>query len=136
MSLEAAQELCAQLCSCVPTCVKVNIILGLRTDREFGETAAFDLFALADFAGNQLRFTSASTLGVVTAVPSKHPKVVWDHVFKQWINPFGEENANVSLDRNSKTWRAPVLARVLAHVKTLRLGWASIVLQFCSASWL
>ena len=30
-----------------------------------------------------------STLGVVAMIPSKHPKVVWDHFFKHWITPFG-----------------------------------------------
>ena len=22
-------------------------------------------------------------------IPSKHPKIVWDHFFKHWITPFG-----------------------------------------------
>ena len=41
----------------------------LRTDREFGDTAAIDLFVLADYEGNQLSFINildlASTFGVV-----------------------------------------------------------------------
>ena len=65
----------------------------LRTDREFGDTAAIDLFVLADYEGNQLSFInildSASTYGVVAMIPSKHPKIVWDHFFKHWITPFG-----------------------------------------------
>ena len=67
--------------------------LRLRTDREFGDTAAIDLFVLVDYAGNQLSFTNildlASTYGVVAMVPSKHPKVVWDHFLKHWITPCG-----------------------------------------------
>ena len=55
----------------------------LRTDREFGDTAAIDLFVLADYEGNQLRFINildlASTFGVVAMIPSKHPTIVWDH---------------------------------------------------------
>ena len=65
----------------------------LRTDREFGDTAAIDLFVLADYEGNQLSFVNildfASTFGVVAMIPSKHPKIVWDHFFKHWITPFG-----------------------------------------------
>ena len=65
----------------------------LRTDREFGDTAAIDLFVLADYAGNQLSFInvldSASIFCVVAMIPSKHPKIVWDHFFKHWIIPFG-----------------------------------------------
>ena len=65
----------------------------LRTDREFGDTAATDLFVLADYEGNQLSFIHildlASTFGVVAMIPSKHPKIVWDHFFKHWITPFG-----------------------------------------------
>ena len=65
----------------------------LRTDREFGDTAAIDLFVLADYAGNQLSFIKvldlASTFGVVTAIQRKHPKVVRDHFFEHWIAPFG-----------------------------------------------
>ena len=65
----------------------------LRTDREFGDTAAIDLFVLADYQGNQLSFINildlASTFGVVAMIPSKHPKIVWDHFFKHWITPFG-----------------------------------------------
>ena len=34
----------------------------LRTDREFGDTAAKDLFVLADYAGNQLSFTNFVSL--------------------------------------------------------------------------
>ena len=52
----------------------------LRTDREFGDTPAIDLFVLADYEGNQLSFMNildlASTF-VVDMVPSKHPKTVW-----------------------------------------------------------
>ena len=55
----------------------------LRTDREFGDTAAIDLVVLADYAGNQLIFENildiASTFGVVAMIPSKHPKIVWDY---------------------------------------------------------
>ena len=65
----------------------------LRTDREFGDTAAIDLCVLADYEGNQLSFINlldlASTFGIVAVIPSKHPKVVWDHFFKCWITPFG-----------------------------------------------
>ena len=65
----------------------------LPADREFGDTAAIDLFLLADYEGNQLSFINildlASTFGVVAMIPSKHPKVVWDHFFKHWITPFG-----------------------------------------------
>ena len=65
----------------------------LRTYREFGDTAGIDLFVLADYEGNQLSFIDildlASTFGVVAMIPSKHPKIVWDHVFKHWITPFG-----------------------------------------------
>ena len=65
----------------------------LRTDREFGDTAAIDLFVLADYEGNQLSFINildlASTFGVVAMIPSKHPNIVWDHFFKHWITPFG-----------------------------------------------
>ena len=65
----------------------------LRTDREFGDTVAIDLFVLAENEGNQLSFISildlASTFGVVAMITSKHPKVVWDHFFKHWITPFG-----------------------------------------------
>ena len=60
---------------------------------EFGDTAAIDLFVLADYEGNQLSFINildlASTFGVVAMIPSKHPKIVWDHFFKHWITPFG-----------------------------------------------
>ena len=54
----------------------------LRTDREFGDTAAIDLFVLADYEGNQLSFVNildlASTFVVVAMIPSKHPKIdVW-----------------------------------------------------------
>ena len=63
----------------------------LRTDREFGDTPAIDLFVLADYEGNQLSFMNildlASTLGVVDMIPSKHPKIVCDHFFKHWITP-------------------------------------------------
>ena len=48
----------------------------LRTDRVSGDTAAIDLFVLADYEGNQLSFTDipdlASTFGVVAMIPSKH----------------------------------------------------------------
>ena len=40
----------------------------LRTNREFGDIAAFDLFVLAEYEGNQLSFSGtldvASTFGV------------------------------------------------------------------------
>ena len=53
----------------------------LRTDREFGDSAAIDLLVLPDFADNQLSFINildlARTFGVVAMIPSKHPKVVW-----------------------------------------------------------
>ena len=26
---------------------------------------------------------------LVSLIPSKHPKVVWDHFFEHWITPFG-----------------------------------------------
>ena len=69
-----------------------HLLARLRTDREFGDTAAIDLFVLADYEGNQLSFTDildlASTFGVVAMIPSKHPKIVCDH-FKHWITPFG-----------------------------------------------
>ena len=65
----------------------------LRTDREFGDTPAIDLFVLADYEGNKLSFMNildlASTFGVVDMIPSKHPKTVWDHFFKHWITPSG-----------------------------------------------
>ena len=66
----------------------------LRTDREFGDTTAIDVFVLADYDGNQLRFIKTfsplrALFGVVAMVPSKHPKIVWDHFFKHWITPFG-----------------------------------------------
>ena len=64
-----------------------------RKDRKFGDTAAIDLFVLADYEGNQLSFINipdlASTFGVVAMIPSKHPKIVWDHFVKHWITPFG-----------------------------------------------
>ena len=47
-----------QLCNCAATCTKVNVVSGpqwparLRTDREFGNTAAFALFALGDYGGH------------------------------------------------------------------------------------
>ena len=48
---------------------------------------------LADYAGNQLTLINildlASTFGVVAMIPSKHPKIVSDHIFKHWITPFG-----------------------------------------------
>ena len=51
--------------------------------RILGDTAAIDLFVLAGYAGNQLRFINivhfASICGVVTLIPSKHPKIVWGH---------------------------------------------------------
>ena len=50
-----------------------------RTDREFGDTAAIDLFVLADYTGNR----------VVVMIPSKHPIIAWGHFFKHWITPFG-----------------------------------------------
>ena len=62
-----------------------------ETDREFGDTAVIDLFVLADYEGNQLSFINildlASTFGVVVMIPSKHPKIVWDHFLKHWITP-------------------------------------------------
>ena len=65
----------------------------LRTDREFGDTAAIDLFVLAEYEGNQLSFINILdlpiTFGVVAMISCKHPKVVWDHFFKYWITPFG-----------------------------------------------
>ena len=70
-----------------------HLLARLRTDREFGDTAAIDLFVLADYEGNQLSFINildlASTFDVVAMIPSKHPKIVWDHFFKHWITPFG-----------------------------------------------
>ena len=62
-----------------------------RTDREFDGTAAIYLFVIADYAGNQMSFIIilASTFGVVAMVPSKRPKIVWDHFIKHWITPFG-----------------------------------------------
>ena len=99
MSLVAAQLQFAQRFSYAATCARVRNILDhlpprLRTDREFGDTAAIDLFVLQDYKGNQLSFVNildlASTFGVVVAmIPSKHPKIVWDHFFKHWITPFG-----------------------------------------------
>ena len=57
------------------------------------DTAAIDLFVLADLESNQLSFMNildlASTFGVVAMIPSKHPNVVWNHFFKHWITPFG-----------------------------------------------
>ena len=65
----------------------------LRTDREFGDSAAIDLLVLPDFADNQLSFINildlARTFGVVAMIPSKHPKVVWDCFFFHWLTPFG-----------------------------------------------
>ena len=65
----------------------------LPADREFGDTAATDLFVLADSARNQLSsmniFDLASIFGVVAMVPSQHSKVAWDHFFKHWITYFG-----------------------------------------------
>ena len=62
-------------------------------EREFGDTAAIDLFVLADYDGNQLSFINildfASTFGVVAVIPSKRPKIVWKHFFEHWITPFG-----------------------------------------------
>ena len=56
----------------------------LRMDREFGDTAAIDLFVLADYDGNELSLINildlASTFGVVAMIPRKHPKIVWDHL--------------------------------------------------------
>ena len=89
----------------------------LRTDKEFGDTAAIDLFVLADYEGNQLSFINtldlASTLGVVALIPSTHPKVVWDHFFKHCITPCGVprrliydqggEFSSASSDKSSKT---------------------------------
>ena len=60
----------------------------LRTDREFGDTAAIDLFVLADYEGINI-LDLASTFGVVALIPSKHPKMVWDPCFKHWITSFG-----------------------------------------------
>ena len=61
-----------------------HLLARLRTDREFGDTAAIDLFVLADYA--ELSFINildlASTFGVVAMVPSKQPKIVWDHFIK------------------------------------------------------
>ena len=69
----------------------LHLLARLRTDREFGDRAAIDLFVLADYAGNQLSFMKtldpASTFGVVAMIPSKHPKIVWDQFFKHWISP-------------------------------------------------
>ena len=63
------------------------------------DTAAIDLFVLADYEGNQLCFIDildlASTFGVVAMIPSKHPKIVWDLFFKHWITPFGEPQVDV-----------------------------------------
>ena len=88
----------------------------LGTDREFGDTAAVDLFVFADYAGNQLSFLNildlASTYGIVAVIPSKHPKIVWDQIFTHWITPFGvprrtnEENSSASSDKGSTTWVA------------------------------
>ena len=65
----------------------------LRTDREFLVTQQpLTCFVLAEYEGNQLSFINildlASTFGVVATIPSKHPKIVWDHFFKHWITPF------------------------------------------------
>ena len=96
VSLEVAQLQFAQHCSCdcdVCESQQPHLLARLRTDREFGDTAVIGVFVLADYAGNQLSLTNildlASTIGVVAMVPSKHPKVVWNHFFKHWITPFG-----------------------------------------------
>ena len=48
---------------------RLHLPARLRADREVGDTAAMDLFVLADYAGNQLSFINfldlASTCGVV-----------------------------------------------------------------------
>ena len=83
VSLVAAQLQFAQHFSCDAMCARVSSILDhlparLRTDRDFGDTAAIDLFVPADYEGNQLNFIHildfASTFGVVATIPSKHPK--------------------------------------------------------------
>ena len=70
-----------------------QLLARLRTDGKFGGEAAVDLFVLPDHAGHQKSFMSfldlASIFGVVATVPSKHPKVIWDHLFKHWITPCG-----------------------------------------------
>ena len=61
----------------------------LRTNREFGDTVAIDHSVLSGFAGKPLRcmnvFDLASTVGIVVAVPSKHPKVVVHHFVIVWL---------------------------------------------------
>ena len=83
--------------SCDAMCARVSNILDPTCQRdfaqtEFGDTAAIDSCVLADCEGNQLSFINildlASTFGVAM-IPSKHPKIVWDHFFKHWITPFG-----------------------------------------------
>ena len=98
MSLVVAKLQFAQHFSCDAMCARVSNILDpiCRRDfaqTEFGDTAAIDLFVLADYEGNQLSFINildlASTYGVVAMIPSKHPKIVWGHFFKYWFTPFG-----------------------------------------------
>ena len=89
-AVRAALQLRCDMCECQHH-PGPHLPARLRTDREFGDTAAIDLFVLADYAGNQLSFINildlASTFGVVAMVPSKHPKVVSDHFFKHCITP-------------------------------------------------
>ena len=119
-------------------CARVNNILDLIcphdfAQREFGDTAAIDLFVLVDYDGDQLGILNildlASTLGVVAMIPSKHPKIVWNHFFKHWITPFGvrrrliydqgAEHPSASSDKSSKTWVAsPCRQPPSLHSKT------------------
>ena len=57
----------------------------LRTDREFGDTAAIDLFVLVSFIDI---LDLASTSGVVAMIPSKHPKIVWEPLFQTLDHSF------------------------------------------------
>ena len=63
----AAQQLSVWHCSCGATSVKVDI-----APTEFGDTAAIDLFVLADYPGH---LHPAGTFGVVIAAPRKHPQI-------------------------------------------------------------
>ena len=71
----------------------------IRTDRDFGDTVAIDLFVLADYLGNQLTCANivdlAATFGIVAQVSSKHPQVIWSTLLERWITPFGAPKRTV-----------------------------------------
>ena len=53
---------------------------------EFGDTAAIDLFVLADYPGN---LALAGNLELSPPLHTNIPKLVWDHFFQHWIAPSG-----------------------------------------------